>query len=190
MSCNLIMMINLILLFAIWNCVILMLAMLYYHLYFAISIGKLLMFIYLNKKQLLILIFMENMWILFSSSWQGEATSAQLIGQAISSNPAFLALRQIESAREIAHTIANSSNRVFLQSDDLLLNLHELNFDGKATLKKWEAWFVCFLYAICLYWESPTPYLFSENQKFHVEIVNLPSRNLHGSAFMFFSCGI
>nr|XP_009408306.1 PREDICTED: prohibitin-1, mitochondrial-like isoform X2 [Musa acuminata subsp. malaccensis] len=67
---------------------------------------------------------------------QGEATSAQLIGQAIANNPAFLALRQIESAREIAHTIANSSNRVFLQSDDLLLNLHELNFDGEATLKK------------------------------------------------------
>ncbi|RWW62299.1 hypothetical protein BHE74_00030574 [Ensete ventricosum] len=67
---------------------------------------------------------------------QGEAKSAQLIGQAIANNPAFLALRQIESAREIAHTIANSSNRVFLQSDDLLLNLHVLDLDGKATLKK------------------------------------------------------
>ncbi|RZR87999.1 hypothetical protein BHM03_00015483, partial [Ensete ventricosum] len=65
-----------------------------------------------------------------------RAQSAQLIGQAIANNPAFLALRQIESAREIAHTIANSSNRVFLQSDDLLLNLHVLDLDGKATLKK------------------------------------------------------
>ncbi|WOL18780.1 prohibitin-1, mitochondrial [Canna indica] len=62
---------------------------------------------------------------------QGEAKSAQLIGEAIANNPAFLALRQIESAREIAQTIANSSNRVFLQSDDLLLNLHELNFESK-----------------------------------------------------------
>lgn len=67
---------------------------------------------------------------------QGEAKSAQLIGQAIANNPAFLALRQIEAAREIAHTIANSSNRVFLQSNDLLLNLQELNFEGTTKLKK------------------------------------------------------
>ncbi|URE24543.1 Mitochondrial prohibitin complex protein 2 [Musa troglodytarum] len=67
---------------------------------------------------------------------QGEAKSAQLIGQAIANNPAFLALRQIEAAREIAHTIANSSNRVFLQSNDLLLNLQELNFEGTTILKK------------------------------------------------------
>lgn len=57
---------------------------------------------------------------------QGEAKSAQLIGQAIANNPAFLALRQIEAAREIAQTIANSSNRVFLKSDELLLNLQEM----------------------------------------------------------------
>ncbi|XP_020244983.1 prohibitin-1, mitochondrial-like, partial [Asparagus officinalis] len=41
---------------------------------------------------------------------QGEAKSAQLIGQAIANNPAFLALRQIEAAREVAHTISNSAN--------------------------------------------------------------------------------
>ncbi|XP_042468316.1 prohibitin-1, mitochondrial-like [Zingiber officinale] len=67
---------------------------------------------------------------------QGEATSAQLIGQAIANNPAFLALRQIEAAREIAHTISNSANRVFLQSDELLLNLHDLNFEGSDKTKK------------------------------------------------------
>lgn len=62
---------------------------------------------------------------------QGEAKSAELIGKAISSNPAFLALRQIEAAREIAHTIAQSSNKVFLDSQDLLLNLHSLNVEDK-----------------------------------------------------------
>ncbi|KAG1328187.1 Prohibitin-6, mitochondrial [Cocos nucifera] len=67
---------------------------------------------------------------------QGEAKSAQLIGQAIASNPAFLALRQIEAAREIAQTIANSSNRVFLNSNDLLLNLQEMNVDSPTKLKK------------------------------------------------------
>ncbi|KAK9845946.1 hypothetical protein WJX81_006637 [Elliptochloris bilobata] len=54
---------------------------------------------------------------------QGEAQSAKLIGEAIQSNPAFLTLRKIEAAREIAGTIANSNNRVFLNSDSLLLNL-------------------------------------------------------------------
>lgn len=44
-----------------------------------------------------------------------------------------MTLRKIEAAREIAHTIANSANKVFLNSDDLLLNLQEMNleFSGK-----------------------------------------------------------
>lgn len=60
---------------------------------------------------------------------EGEATSAKLIGQAIASNPAFITLRKIEAAREIANTISNSANKVFLNSDDLLLNLQEMNLD-------------------------------------------------------------
>ncbi|KAL2249362.1 UNVERIFIED_CONTAM: Prohibitin-1, mitochondrial [Sesamum indicum] len=58
---------------------------------------------------------------------QGEAKSAQLIGQAIANNPAFITLRRIEASKEISHTIAASSNKVYLNSDELLLNLHELN---------------------------------------------------------------
>lgn len=54
---------------------------------------------------------------------QGEAQSARLIGQALASNPAFLSLRRIEAAREIAATVASSANRVFLSADSLLLNL-------------------------------------------------------------------
>lgn len=61
--------------------------------------------------------------------YQGEATSAKLIGQAIANNPAFITLRKIEAAREIAHTISNSANKVFLNSDDLLLNLQEMNLE-------------------------------------------------------------
>ncbi|KAL9296160.1 hypothetical protein ACSQ67_022056 [Phaseolus vulgaris] len=60
---------------------------------------------------------------------QGEAKSAQLIGQAIASNPAFITLRKIEAAREIAQTISNSSNKVYLNSNDLLLNLQDLNLE-------------------------------------------------------------
>ncbi|KAI4333907.1 hypothetical protein L6164_018659 [Bauhinia variegata] len=62
---------------------------------------------------------------------QGEAKSAQLIGQAISNNPAFITLRKIEAARENAQTIANAANKVFLDSSDLLLNLQEMNLDLK-----------------------------------------------------------
>ncbi|GAB4824905.1 Prohibitin-1, subunit of the prohibitin complex (Phb1p-Phb2p) [Ancistrocladus abbreviatus] len=57
---------------------------------------------------------------------QGEAKSAQLIGLAIANNPAFITLRRIEASREIAHTLSNSTNRVFLSSEDLLLNLQEM----------------------------------------------------------------
>lgn len=57
---------------------------------------------------------------------QGEAKSAQLIGQAIANNPAFITLRRIEAAREIAHTISNASNKVMLSADDLLLNLDDM----------------------------------------------------------------
>uniref|UniRef100_F6H9U4 Prohibitin n=2 Tax=Vitis vinifera TaxID=29760 RepID=F6H9U4_VITVI len=61
---------------------------------------------------------------------QGEAKSAQLIGQAIANNPAFITLRKIEASREIAHTISNSANKVFLNSNDLLLNLQEMNLQS------------------------------------------------------------
>lgn len=56
---------------------------------------------------------------------QGEAASATLIGQAVQQNPAFLTLRKIEAAREIASTVSASANRIFLSSDSLLLNLSD-----------------------------------------------------------------
>ncbi|CAL8468464.1 g8004 [Coccomyxa elongata] len=62
---------------------------------------------------------------------QGEAQSAKLIGDAIQQNPAFLTLRKIEAARDIAGTIANSSNRVLLNADSLLLNLDTIAYDLK-----------------------------------------------------------
>ncbi|XP_030515629.1 prohibitin-1, mitochondrial-like [Rhodamnia argentea] len=67
---------------------------------------------------------------------QGEATSAQLIGQAIANNAAFITLRRIEASREIAQTISNSNNRVFLNSNDLLLNLHDMELGSTASGKK------------------------------------------------------
>ncbi|VVB07150.1 unnamed protein product [Arabis nemorensis] len=60
---------------------------------------------------------------------EGEAKSAQLIGQAIADNEAFITLRKIEAAREISQTIARSANKVFLSSSDLLLNLQGMNLE-------------------------------------------------------------
>jgi prohibitin 2 len=54
---------------------------------------------------------------------QGEAKSAELIGKAISNNPGFIQLRRIDAAKDIAQTIASSSNQVYLSSDSLMLNL-------------------------------------------------------------------
>lgn len=62
--------------------------------------------------------------------FQGEAKSAQLIGEAIANNPAFTSLRRIEAARDIAHILANSANKIYLNSDDLLLNLQKLQLDA------------------------------------------------------------
>ncbi|KAH7623421.1 putative Prohibitin-6, mitochondrial [Nannochloris sp. 'desiccata'] len=63
---------------------------------------------------------------------QGEAQSATLIGQAVQKNPAFLTLRKIEAAREIASTVSASANRVYLSADSLLLNLGDLDTVKKA----------------------------------------------------------
>jgi prohibitin 2 len=53
---------------------------------------------------------------------EGEAMSANLIGKAISNNPGFVQLRKIEAAKNIATSVANGANAVYLSSDALLLN--------------------------------------------------------------------
>ncbi|GBE85059.1 proteolysis and peptidolysis-like protein [Sparassis latifolia] len=56
---------------------------------------------------------------------QGEAQSAELIGDAVRSNKGFLQLRRLEAARDIANLLAASGNRVMLDSHSLLLNVTE-----------------------------------------------------------------
>ncbi|CAG9331625.1 unnamed protein product [Blepharisma stoltei] len=57
---------------------------------------------------------------------EGEAKSAQLIGSAIVANPAYIRLKKIETAQEIANILSQSRNRVLLSSDCLLMNLKDL----------------------------------------------------------------
>jgi len=54
---------------------------------------------------------------------QGQAKAAELVGEAIKKNPAFTQLRRLDAAKEIANVISRSANRVYLNSDSLLLNL-------------------------------------------------------------------
>ncbi len=54
---------------------------------------------------------------------QGEATAAELFGIAMQKSPAFIELRRIEAARDIADRLANSRNKVYLDAETLLLNL-------------------------------------------------------------------
>ncbi|ORZ40198.1 band 7 family-domain-containing protein [Catenaria anguillulae PL171] len=58
---------------------------------------------------------------------EGEAKSAQLLGEAINNKPGFLALKQIETARDVAQIMATGQNRVLLDADTLLLNLSKLS---------------------------------------------------------------
>lgn len=53
---------------------------------------------------------------------EGEAQSAELIGNAIRSNPAFIQLRKIDASKEIAAIVSQSQAQVYLNSDSLLLN--------------------------------------------------------------------
>merc|ERR1719487_1110258 len=62
---------------------------------------------------------------------EADARSAELIGNSVSDNPAFIEIRRLQAAQEIAEVIARSNNRVFLESDSLLVNL--LSESGAAT---------------------------------------------------------
>lgn len=53
---------------------------------------------------------------------QGEAKAVEMIGKAVANNPGFVQLRRIDAAREVATTVANSQNQVYLPSDTLLLS--------------------------------------------------------------------
>jgi len=62
---------------------------------------------------------------------QGEARSAELIGEAIKKNRAYLELKKIENARVIASQLqeAGGKNRLLLDADGLGLNVFD-NKDG------------------------------------------------------------
>ncbi|KTW30263.1 prohibitin-2 [Pneumocystis carinii B80] len=60
---------------------------------------------------------------------QGEAKSAELIGEAIKKSKGFLELRKIEAAREISRILAEGNNRIFLNAENLMLNVSEQKYE-------------------------------------------------------------
>uniref|UniRef100_A0A0A9YIU9 Prohibitin n=1 Tax=Lygus hesperus TaxID=30085 RepID=A0A0A9YIU9_LYGHE len=68
---------------------------------------------------------------------EGEAEAAKMLGEAVGRNPGYLKLRKIRAAQSISRTIANSQNRVFLNGDNLMLNISDPAFDDMSNkLKK------------------------------------------------------
>ncbi|KAF5369357.1 hypothetical protein D9758_002767 [Tetrapyrgos nigripes] len=64
---------------------------------------------------------------------EGEAKSAELIGESMRQNKGFLELRRLEAAREIANLLSGSGNKVMLDAQSLLLNV--TGDDAKEILK-------------------------------------------------------
>ncbi|KAK1937622.1 putative prohibitin [Babesia divergens] len=52
---------------------------------------------------------------------QGESEAAKLIGSAIRDNPAFVTLRRIETAKDIAEILSKAQNKIMLNSESLLI---------------------------------------------------------------------
>ena len=54
---------------------------------------------------------------------QGEARSAELIGDAIKKSRSYVDLREFENARNIASILQTGSNKVYLDTQQLGLNI-------------------------------------------------------------------
>jgi prohibitin 2 len=49
--------------------------------------------------------------------------SAEYYGKSLAQNPAYIDLKRVEAAKDIAKVLGQSRNKVYLDSDTLLLNL-------------------------------------------------------------------
>jgi len=64
---------------------------------------------------------------------QGEARSAELIGDAIKKSKSYIELRKIENARQIATILQENGgkNKLYLDNEGLGLNVHASADEGK-----------------------------------------------------------
>ena len=54
---------------------------------------------------------------------EGEARAAELLGPALGKSQAYIQLKRIEAAREIAKSLAQSRGKAYLDAETLMLNL-------------------------------------------------------------------
>jgi len=64
---------------------------------------------------------------------EGEAEIARTLGEAISKNPAYLKLRRIRAAQNIARTMSQAQNKIYLDANSLMLNLGENTYESTFT---------------------------------------------------------
>lgn len=61
---------------------------------------------------------------------EGEAKSAELLGDAISRNPGYLKLRKLRASGNIAKTMSQAQNRVYLNAGTLMLNINDEDYEA------------------------------------------------------------
>jgi prohibitin 2 len=66
---------------------------------------------------------------------QGEARSAELIGDAIKKSRSYIELREFENARNVASILEKSNNKVYLDTQGLGLNVNALGQDRSENRK-------------------------------------------------------
>lgn len=67
---------------------------------------------------------------------QGEARSAELIGDAIKKSRSYIDLREFENARNVASILEKSNNKVYLDTEGLGLNISQTSQDKERRREK------------------------------------------------------
>lgn len=67
---------------------------------------------------------------------QGEARSAELIGDAVKKSRSYIDLREFENARNVAAILEKSNNKVYLDTEGLGLNVTQSYHDKAARRDK------------------------------------------------------
>ena len=62
---------------------------------------------------------------------QGEARSAELIGDAIKKSRSYVELREFENAKNVATILQGTSNKVYLDTEGLGLNISHTGVEKK-----------------------------------------------------------
>jgi hypothetical protein len=68
---------------------------------------------------------------------QGEAKSAEMIGKAMAKNPGYIQLRQLDAALQISATVGKSANKLYLDSESLLLNVQKVRVRACVCVHVW-----------------------------------------------------